>query len=86
MALLPVSRGDVRGLLGRLRGARILAGFRGQPAADMERLIDAVVAIGDAALALGPELAALEVNPLRVNGAEVECLDALAIYRSDAPR
>ena len=38
------------------------------------------IAIGDAASALGPQLAALEVNPLRVSGSEIEALDALAIW------
>jgi hypothetical protein len=46
----------------------------------MNRLAQAITAIGDAALALGPDLAALEVNPLRVRGGEIECLDGLAIY------
>jgi acyl-CoA synthetase (NDP forming) len=78
--LLPVSRADVKAMLGELRGAKLLEGFRGAPAADLDKLADAIVAIGDAALALGPDLAALEVNPLRVRGGEVECLDGLAIY------
>jgi succinyl-CoA synthetase beta subunit len=80
--ILPVSRSDVKAMLAELRGAKLLEGFRGAPAADLDKLADAVVAIGDAALALGPDLAALEVNPLRVRGGEVECLDGLAIYSS----
>jgi len=84
ICLLPVSRDDVRTMLERLRGAKLLEGFRGAPAANIDRLIDAIVAIGDAALGLGPELAALEVNPLRVHGSQIECLDALAIFREPA--
>ena len=41
-----------------------------------------IVAIGNAALALGPRLAALEINPLWVRGDEVEALDALAAWES----
>ena len=78
--LLPVSPGDVHGMLQELRGARLLEGFRGAPPADMRRLVSAIAAIGGAALALGPDLAALEVNPLRVHGGEIECLDALVVY------
>jgi hypothetical protein len=36
----------------------------------------------DVALALGDDLAALEVNPLRVDGAVIEALDAL-VTRKD---
>jgi succinyl-CoA synthetase beta subunit len=39
------------------------------------------VRIGDAAAGLGPDLTALEVNPLYVRGGEVEALDALATWR-----
>jgi len=78
--ILPVTPADVRAMLEELRGAALLKGFRGAPAADMDKLCKAIVAIGDAALALGPDLAALEVNPLRVRGGEIECLDGLAIY------
>jgi succinyl-CoA synthetase beta subunit len=78
--LLPVSAEAARAMLLELRGARLLQGFRGAPPADLDRLSRTIVAIGDAALALGPDLAALEVNPLRVRGAEIEALDGLAIY------
>ena len=40
-----------------------------------------IARIGDAAVALGPDLEALEVNPLWVRGADVEALDALAVWR-----
>ena len=78
--LLPVSTGDVKAALKDLKGATLLEGFRGAPPADLDKLAAAIVAIGDAALALGPDLAALEVNPLRVHGGEIECLDGLAVY------
>jgi hypothetical protein len=80
LSLLPVTPAGVKDMLESLRGAALLKGFRGAPAADMNRLAQAITAIGDAALALGPDLAALEVNPLRVRGGEIECLDGLAIY------
>jgi succinyl-CoA synthetase beta subunit len=78
--LLPVRPVDVREMLSSLAGARLLQGFRGAPAADLEKLSEAIVAIADAALALGPDLAALEVNPLWVRGDQVECLDGLTIF------
>lgn len=80
LAPLPVDRAQVAGMLGRLRGARLLAGYRGAPAADLDAIADAVVRLTEAAIAFGPSLEALEINPLLVRGASVEALDALAIW------
>jgi acyl-CoA synthetase (NDP forming) len=82
--LLPVDRATVREMLTSLRAAPLFEGYRGSPPVDLDRLADAIVAIGDAAIALGPELAVLEVNPLWVNGAEMEALDGLAVWRETA--
>lgn len=81
VAPLPVTRADVADMLGRLRGARLLRGFRGAPPADLDRLADVIVAIAAAAVRLGPGLASLEVNPLRVDGATVEALDGLVVWQ-----
>ncbi len=75
---LPVAPAEARRMLGELRGAKLLAGARGMPAADLDAVAAAIAAIGDAALALGADLDALEVNPLWVRGSQVEALDALA--------
>ncbi len=75
---LPVAPAEVKRMLAELRGAKLLAGARGTPAADLDAVAAAVAAIGNAALALGPDLDALEVNPLWVRGSQVEALDALA--------
>lgn len=77
---LPVTADQVKQMLASLRGAKLLQGFRGAPAADLDAIADAVVRIGDAALALGPELVSLEINPLLVDGARVEALDGLCIW------
>lgn len=84
--LLPVTAAEAREMVGELKGAKLLQGFRGAPPADLGRLAQAIVAIGEAALALGPDLAALEVNPLWVRGEEVECLDGLAVYSTGDDR
>jgi acyl-CoA synthetase (NDP forming) len=81
--LLPVTPLQVRGMLTRLRGAKLLFGFRGMPAVDLDRLTEVIACIGDAALALGPELETLEVNPLWIRGSQIEALDGLAIWSSD---
>jgi hypothetical protein len=80
---LPVTRENVVAMLDRLRGAKLLKGFRNMPAADLDRLSDAIVRIGEAALALGPNLDSLEVNPLIVRGEDVEALDGLVIWKDE---
>jgi hypothetical protein len=82
LCLLPVSQDDVITAFKGLRAAKLLDGYRGGPAVDMALLADTVVKIGNAALALGPELAAFEINPLYANGSHIEALDALAVWEN----
>ena len=77
---LPVSPADVREMLGELRAAPLLNGYRGAQAVDLAQLAEVIVAIGNAALALGEDLGSLEINPLLVAGDRVEALDGLAVY------
>ncbi|WP_051236709.1 acetate--CoA ligase family protein [Ottowia thiooxydans] len=83
LRLLPVTPEQVRDMLGELRGARLLHGWRGAPAADLDALTKVIACIGDAALALGPKLSVLEVNPLRVGSDGAEALDGLAIWKDE---
>ena len=80
LRLLPIDKAGAIGMLWSLRAAPLLDGYRGAPAADLDRLAEVIVAIGSAALALGPRLAALEINPLWVRGNQVEALDALIVW------
>jgi acetate---CoA ligase (ADP-forming) len=79
LRVLPVDEAEVRAMLAELRGAALLTGARGQVRADLDRLARVIVAIGDAALSLGGALQSLEINPLWVNGDQVEALDVLVI-------
>jgi hypothetical protein len=80
LTLLPASADQVKALLMRLRGVKLLQGFRGMPPVNIDKLSDVVAAIGDAALALGPDLLALEVNPLWARESQIEALDGLAVW------
>jgi acyl-CoA synthetase (NDP forming) len=64
--LLPVTGEDVRAMLGELKSAALLDGYRGAAAADKDALIEAVVALGDFYLDHRHVLADLEINPLTV--------------------
>jgi acyl-CoA synthetase (NDP forming) len=67
LALAPVGRRTAEGLWTQLRGARLLDGWRGSPAADRAALADVVVRIGRLA-ADQPLLAELDCNPVRALG------------------
>jgi acyl-CoA synthetase (NDP forming) len=79
---LPVTADSAKRMLRGLRAAAVLDGVRGGPAADLDAVAAIIVRVGDLALALGDELESLEINPLRVDGAYVEALDAVVTWRS----
>ena len=78
---LPVDADEVKRMLTGLRGAKLLAGQRGVPAADLDAVAAAIANIGEAILTLGPDLAELDVNPLWVCGSQIEALDALFVWQ-----
>ena len=83
LRVLPVTQAEVRRMLSELKGAKMLDGQRGVPAADLDAVAQAIARIGDAAVALGARLDELDVNPLWVRGAQVEALDGLAVARAN---
>jgi acyl-CoA synthetase (NDP forming) len=85
LRLLPAGEDDVREMLGELRGKALLDGARGSMPVDIDRLVEAIVAFARVAQRLGPELASVEINPLRADGANVEALDAAVVWQSAVP-
>ena len=81
--LLPVTRQDVAAAVSQLKLAPVLAGYRGKPPADIEKLIDAVLAVqacvdtcrqqddGRAAIS------EIEINPLILTPTRAVAVDAL---------
>ena len=72
-------------MLGELKGAPLLRGARGRPPADLDALARVILRIADAALSLGGSLRALEVNPLWVDGDQIEALDVLVVTETRQP-
>lgn len=73
---------DAAQVIEKLRGLRIgalLQGVRGDPPADVEALARQAVALGDYALAAGPRLASIDINPVMVGavGQGAVAVDAL---------
>jgi acyl-CoA synthetase (NDP forming) len=83
LRVLPVDAAEAKRMLGELRGLPLLQGARGSRPADLDALAEAITGISRVALELGGALRALEVNPLWVNGDQVEALDVLVITEPD---
>jgi len=79
LRLLPVDAAEVRRMLGELHGLPLLQGARGARPADLDAVAGAIAELGETALSLNGSLRALEVNPLWVNGDQVEALDVLVV-------
>jgi len=78
---LPVTPKRAAALLNHLKASHVFDGYRGTPAADRAQLGELIAHVGDLALALGDELVSLELNPLRINGTQVEALDAVVEWK-----
>jgi hypothetical protein len=79
LRVLPVDASEIRRMLAELRGYPLLTGARGQVAADLDVLARVIAGVGQAALSLGSALNSFEVNPLWVNGDQIEALDILVL-------
>jgi acetate---CoA ligase (ADP-forming) len=79
----PVTRAEAKDMIGQLKGARLLSGFRGRPAADVEALADVLVKVSQLAVQLEPCLAELDINPVMVlpAGRGVTAVDALVALK-----
>ncbi|HEY2228650.1 MAG TPA: acetate--CoA ligase family protein [Xanthobacteraceae bacterium] len=64
--LLPVGPQDARSMISELKAAKLLAGFRGRPAADVDALVAAICGLSDFYLEHRHHLCDLEINPLIV--------------------
>jgi len=66
-----------RAMFGRLRGYRLLTGFRGGAGVDLDALADAVARISEFAADFAGEIEEMDVNPLRCGAARIAAVDAL---------
>jgi hypothetical protein len=83
--LPPVTREAAVAAIQRLRVAPVLNGARGQAAADLDAIADAITAMSALAAELGGMLAGLDVNPLICDPSGVMAVDVL-IVRKTGPR
>ncbi len=75
---LPISRDDALSMLAEIRGRRVLDGVRGMPAADVDALVELMLALSRLALAC-PGIAEIDLNPVIVHAKGLSIVDARMI-------
>ena len=84
LRLCPIDESDALEMISEVKGARLLEGFRGRPAADISALADTLVRVSHLGAQLEGSLAELDINPLMVlpAGQGVKAADAVAIFQA----
>jgi len=79
----PITPAEAVEMISEVKGARLLRGFRGRPAADLDALVETLVSVSHLAVHLDGHLAELDINPLMVlpAGAGVKAADALVLLK-----
>jgi acetyltransferase len=77
----PITESEAREMLHEVKGARLLQGFRGQPAADVEALIRLLVRVSELGIQCAQKIREMDLNPLLVlpSGRGVKAADALIV-------
>ena len=78
MRSCPITEADAREMIAEVRGNRLLRGFRGAPEADVDALVESLLALSQMAVDLAGRRPELDVNPLMVlpKGQGVKAVDA----------
>jgi len=61
----PINRAEARAMIAETKAGKLLSGLRGQPPADIDAAVDCLLALSQLALEF-PQIAEVEINPLRV--------------------
>lgn len=77
--LLPVSREQVRAALSELKVYRLLCGFRGADAVDIDAILDAVMGLQNCVVAQPSRICEIEINPLICTATRAFAVDALVV-------
>ena len=81
LRMCPVDKAGAREMMESLKTWPLLNGYRGRPLADVDALVDAVVAFSNMVESLGERLVTAEINPLFVlpKGQGVKAADAVMV-------
>jgi len=78
LGLPPLNERLARRMLESLKSWPLLAGYRGRPAANVDRLVEVLIRLSYLA-AHNPEISELDINPLFVGATDVVALDARVV-------
>jgi len=78
---IPIGRAALRARVRESRAGRLLAATAAEPAAILERLLDALDALQRVVAEHGDAIASIDVNPLIVSGPDLVAVDALVVTR-----
>jgi len=79
VALAPLETEEARTMIRSLQLRKLIDGYRGRPAADLDSLVDAIVRLGWLAKDLASVLSEIDVNPLIVGPQGACAVDALVV-------
>ncbi|MCK4315677.1 MAG: acetate--CoA ligase family protein, partial [Anaerolineae bacterium] len=79
--LAPLTREGAKEMVSEVRGSRLLCGVRGEPPADVEAVVEALLALSRL-LVECPEVVEVDINPLLVFERGVAAVDARVVVRS----
>ncbi len=80
----PVTREKARDLLERMRGGKLLHGYRGTAGLDIEAVVDALIALGRLAVDLDDVIQSVDINPFVALTRGGMALDALIVLQQRA--
>ena len=82
----PLNKGEAMEMIRSLKSYKLLTGYRGQPACDLDALADTMVAVADFAAKHKDTLLEMDINPLFVypEGQGVAVADALIVLAGEA--
>jgi acetyltransferase len=75
--IAPLSRADAEEMIDEIAGHRVLAGIRGQPPADREAIVDAILQVSRLVCDHRDEISELDINPLLVFSKGAKAVDGL---------
>ncbi len=79
--MLPASRGEIIQALRGLKGFKLLTGFRGKPAYDIDKIVDAIVGVEQFGLDASGYYEAVDINPFIVNEDGATALDVKVLLQ-----
>ena len=75
----PVTAHEARGMLQRLKGIKLLEGFRGMEAVNLDKLSEIISRVSRFAADHRDRVAELDINPLICAGDRITAVDALIV-------